>query len=67
MRRRKTYNKYTVGKEGQITNNQPRLSEKTMNILAFAGMMEAISGYMSEVDNNKEEEKEEEVVNEEET
>ena len=66
MRRRKTVSKYTVGKEGQITNNQPQLSKKTSSLLAFAGMMEAISGYMSEID-NKEEEEEEKVVTEEET
>lgn len=50
MRRRKTLNKYTVGEQGQITNNQPALSPKTQKLFQFMGMMEMLSGYMSEVE-----------------
>jgi hypothetical protein len=50
MKRRKTLNKYTVGEQGQITNNQPTLSPKTQKLFQFMGMMEMLSGYMSETE-----------------
>lgn len=50
MKRRKTLNKYTVGEQGQITNNQPTLSPKTQKLFQFMSMMEMLSGYMSETE-----------------
>lgn len=50
MKRRKTLNKYTVGEQGQITNNQPTLSPKAQKLFQFMGMMEMLSGYMSETE-----------------
>lgn len=49
MKRRKTYSKYTIGEQGQITNNEPTLSPKTQKLFQFMGMMEMFSGYMSEL------------------
>lgn len=50
MKRRKTVNKYTVGENGQITNNQPKLSKRTRELLGFMGMMEVLGGYTSAFD-----------------
>lgn len=61
MKRRKTVNKYTVGENGQITNNQPKLSKRTRELLGFMGMMEVLGGYTSAFD-GKEVEEENETV-----
>ena len=45
MKRRKTLNKYRVNDRGQITNTQPVLSPKTRQLLEFASVMSALSGY----------------------
>lgn len=58
MKRRKTLNKYTVGEQGQITNNQPTLSPKTQKLFQFMGMMEMLSGYMSEAEPGPKEDEE---------
>lgn len=61
MKRRKSVNKYTVGENGQITNNQPVLSERTRSVLGFMGLMEALSGYTSAFDGKEVEENNEDI------
>ena len=58
MKRRKTLNKYTVGEQGQITNNQPTLSPKTQKLFQFMGMMGMLSGYMSKTEPEPKEDEE---------
>lgn len=43
MKRRKTFNKYTVGEFGQITNNRPVLSDRTIRMLQIMSFAEALS------------------------
>lgn len=40
--RRKKESKYTVGEHGQITNNQPVLSEKAQTMISLMTMMDAL-------------------------
>lgn len=55
MKRRKTYNKYKIGTEGQIEKKEITLSPRTAQLFALMGMSEAIlnssggESYTSEV------------------
>lgn len=42
MKRRKTYNKYKIGTEGQIEKKEITLSPRTAQLFALMGMSEAI-------------------------
>lgn len=53
MKRRKTVNKYTIGENGQITNNSTRrMSNTTRSLLSFMALTEMFSdgGYNTESD-----------------
>jgi len=42
MKRRKNVNKYSIGEHGQITNNNPHISERTkmvLDLLSFGSMV----------------------------
>ena len=49
MKRRKTVNRYTIGENGQITNNSPRpLSNRTQKLIDFMMFAEMLSEFSGE-------------------